>query len=299
MIFPPQPYQPHQRFIAPARSKSEVWRTILGAVLIFGLYLGFFIGLTSFIRWHYGALISYTILKSMFLGATPGSVILLLASFLGMAVAVFAVTRLLHGRSAATLFGQGGAALADGFRVAAAILALELAFLPLTLTTDHLTRNLGLVDFLRYLPFALPWLLVQTGAEELVFRGYLQQQLAARFRSPWLWMGLPTAIFAWNHYAPETYGPNAPLICLWAAAFGLLTADLTARTGNLGAAIGFHFANNIAAFLLISTNGSMDGLALWSRAIDLTAPQLVQPLILIDFLGLLVAWLLARLVLRV
>jgi DNA-directed RNA polymerase subunit RPC12/RpoP len=38
--------------------------------------------------------------------------------------------------------------------------------------------------------------LIQTGAEEVLFRGYLQQQLAARFASPIAWMVLPSAIFA-------------------------------------------------------------------------------------------------------
>ncbi len=50
--------------------------------------------------------------------------------------------------------------------------------------------------------------LIQTGAEELVFRGYLQQQLAARFASPLIWMVLPALIFGAVHYDPATAGPN-------------------------------------------------------------------------------------------
>jgi hypothetical protein len=63
-----------------------------------------------------------------------------------------------------------------------------------------------------FLPLALVGVLVQTGAEEVLFRGYLQQQLAARFASPLAWMVLPSVIFALLHYQPELMGENAWLM---------------------------------------------------------------------------------------
>jgi membrane protease YdiL (CAAX protease family) len=63
-----------------------------------------------------------------------------------------------------------------------------------------------------FLPLALVGVLIQTGAEEVLFRGYMQQQLAARFSSPILWMVLPSAIFAALHYQPEIMGDNTWLM---------------------------------------------------------------------------------------
>ena len=49
----------------------------------------------------------------------------------------------------------------------------------------------------------------------------------------------------------------------WTAAFGLVAADLTERTGSLGAAMGFHFANNLLALFIVSIKGTLTGLALY------------------------------------
>ena len=50
---------------------------------------------------------------------------------------------------------------------------------------------------------------------------------------------------------------------IWATALGLACADLTARTGNIGAAIGLHIANNLFAFVVSGVQGwPSSGLAL-------------------------------------
>ncbi|MGB7322276.1 MAG: CPBP family intramembrane glutamate endopeptidase, partial [Albidovulum sp.] len=92
---------------------------------------------------------------------------------------------------------------------------------------------------------------------------------------------------------------NAWLIAIWAMLFSCFAADLTARTGNLGAALAFHVANNISAFLFIGIAGNLDGLALWSIVIDLKDSASTGPLLAMDFLVMFSAWLLTRLTLRV
>ena len=271
---------------------------MFGAVMIVVLYLASLLALMTYIRAHYGDLIGSAIYMSMMRGASPGALILLFFSFLGMIVAVFATTRALHGRRAGSLVGAPGQAISDFWKVAVAITALNLVILPFALMSDVPARNLDLATFVTFLPFALIGILLQSTAEELVFRGYLQQQLGARFKSPLMWMGLPAAIFAYAHYAPDAYGPNAILIFVWAGLFAVLAADLTARTGTLGAAIGFHFANNLAAFLLVGIDGDMNGLSLWSQAANLADQHVMVPLLAVDLLAMVTAWLLARLVLR-
>jgi membrane protease YdiL (CAAX protease family) len=298
MIVPPSSYFPHYRYCALARPGAEIWRTVTGAVLIMALYFASLIALLAFLRQHYGDLIGAAIYVGMQRGTTPGALILLFGTFLGLAAAVFAATRLVHGRRAGSVFGPHRQAIRDFWAVAMACIGLNLAVLPFALFDTGVTRNLDLASFVTYMPYALLGILIQSASEELVFRGYLQQQLGARFQSPLIWMGLPSAIFACAHYAPETYRQNTLVILLWAGLFGVLAADLTARSGTLGAAIGFHFANNLAAFLLVGIDGDMDGLSLWSQAVDLGNQQAMLPSLATDFLGTIVAWLLARLVLR-
>lgn len=297
MIFPYGGYRPHQAFFAPAKAKSELWLTILGITMIAAIYFGLLVALVIYLRIHYGAFFGAFVYAAMARGSTPGSTVLLLFSFLAMAIAVFSTTRLLHQRSAATLFGRADHVFQDCAWVGCAVLALHFAFLPVALGYPNTFRNLDFATFAIYFPFAFVALLVQVGAEELLFRGYLQQQLAARFRSPLIWMFIPSSLFAAMHYSAD-YGSAAWLVVAWAWLFGLCASDLTARTGSLGAAIGLHFANNFAAFFLIGIRGDLSGLSLWSVTVDPSDPQMVPQLIAVDILTLLTSWLIARLALR-
>ncbi|WP_284163847.1 type II CAAX endopeptidase family protein [Frigidibacter sp. SD6-1] len=293
-------YRPLATFTAPvAAQRQPLWRPLLGAVAVVVLYLAFLFALGIFLQQRYGTLLAAGIAQAMLRATTPGAALLLLYSFTGMALAVLVTVRLIHGRSAATLFGDRRAAIADVLAAARAVLVVTLAVLLLALATERPDPGLRLATFLLYLPAALLGILVQVTAEELVFRGYLMQELAARFRSPLVWAGLSSLLFGLGHYQPGAYGANAWPIVLWATLFGLAAADLTARTGTLGAAIGLHFANNLAAFLFIGVRGDMDGLALWTRTIDLASPADVLPILIVDFATILLAWLAVRLALRV
>lgn len=296
--FPDYPW--HEAYVAPARPRSEVWRTVLGAMAILVIYIAAIELLAEYYSSRYGAFIGSLLFSQMTLGATPGTMLVLLFSFLGMAAGPVIVVPALHSRRARGLFGPWpGRALADFLRVSAVLIAFDLAIFLLPLASGDLVRNTALPwpTFFAVLPLALAGILVQTGAEELVFRGYLQQQLGARFRSPLVWMGIPSALFAMAHYDSTLWGQNSLVVVGWTAIFGILAADLTARTGHLGAAIGFHFANNISAMMLASVRGSMDGLALWLLPVDPASRQTVM-MLAVDLMTLIVAWLLARLALR-
>ncbi len=104
--------------------------------------------------------------------------------------------------------------------------------------------------------------LVQTLAEELIFRGYLLQQLRARFRSLWVCAVLPSALFGLLHFSPATWGVNAYMYVLNTTVVGVILCLVTLRTGNLGAAAGLHFGNNMIAFIL-GVRGELDGLTLF------------------------------------
>lgn len=299
MPLPPS-YSAYEALIAPARRRSELWRLLPAAILIAGAYTLPLLLLSAFLTAEYGSLITAALIERMVRGDTPGGMLLLLWTFLGLALGPMAAVRIIHGRGAGTLFGPSIAVTFRAFiRVFVAVLALQVVLMPLTLSGADLQPGIGLATLLGYLPFALTGILIQTGAEEVLFRGYLQSQLAARFRSPLIWIGIPSALFAWGHYLPEEYGANAGMIALWAAFFGVLAADLTARSGSLGAALGFHMANNVVALLIVGIGGTLDGLALWTLPIDLTDPAVARPALIVDFATMIVSWLLARLALRV
>ena len=163
---------------------------------------------------------------------------------------------------------------------------------------EPFTRNLAFGTWLLLLPLSLLAVLVQVSAEEIVFRGYVQQQLAARFKSPLIWMVLPSILFAAGHYLPEMTGDNALLIAIWAGVFGILMADLTARSGSLGPAIAVHFWNNASAMLIVSLPDELSGLALYHTPFTMSDTATMRGWLWVDLCMILVLWLAARLAIR-
>lgn len=286
-------------YCAAARPKSEWWRIILGCAGIFALQQALLVAVVGLLRQRYGSGFADALLLAITYGMTPGSLVLLLSSFAIVGSATLLAVRIVHDRPPATLFGPSVAAAFRTFLwVAPALIALDLVLVPVYLATTALQPHLQVTSFLTWLPLALPALLIQVSAEELIFRGYLQQQLGVLSRNALVWMVLPSLVFAGLHHDPMTYGTNAWLSTLWTFAFAILAADLTARSGNLGAAIAFHFAINFSGFFLNGIAGNADGLALWTMSVDLSDPAVFRPMVLGDFLALLNTWLLARLALR-
>ncbi|MCB2109436.1 MAG: CPBP family intramembrane metalloprotease [Defluviimonas sp.] len=295
----PRPYLPHEAFVAAARTDWAWWRLVLCAITIVVVYVGALMLFSAYLTARYGGWIAAAIARQMAEGNTPGMALLLFYSFLALAIGALFAVRAIHRRSAAMLFGpRPREGLREFWQVSLPVIGLSVVLLPLGTASEEVTRGLETGDFLFYLPFALVGLLVQTTAEELVFRGYLQQQIAARFPARVLWMGIPSALFGLAHYAPAEFGESSLVVVLWAFLFGLCAADLTARTGRLGAAIGLHFANNVSAVLLVCLAGNLDGLALWRIAPGVAGGSLA-PYIATDFVALFASWLLARLALRV
>ncbi|MGB0507720.1 MAG: lysostaphin resistance A-like protein [Pikeienuella sp.] len=143
-----------------------------------------------------------------------------------------------------------------------------------------------------YLLIAVPLLAVQTGAEELLFRGYLQRYLGARFSNAFFWAIIPTALFGALHWNPEGYQDDALMIVFTTGLFGFVLAITVAQTGKLSLAMGLHMGVNMAAILLVSPPDYLSGLALYSWPKD---PNLLKNLILIDItlivtVGILALW---------
>ncbi|CUH36714.1 CAAX amino terminal protease self-immunity [Jannaschia seosinensis] len=273
------------RFVAPARRRPQVWRLCAGLLLIVLCTVG-----TSMLFFAVVALLlgpgEIEVWMARFRnGASPTGTTMLLYTFAGMALGAV-LAGLVHGRHPRTLVG---AAQARPFLAGlGAVVLVNVA--ALVIPADFpLAPGIDAEIFLTFLPVALLGVLLQTGAEELTFRGYLQTQLAARFRSPLVWLVLPSFAFGALHYSEAIYGPNALLVVATVTVVGLIAADLTRVTGGIGAAWGLHFANNCVALLVVGAEGPLGGLAYFRAPLDPASPDLA-PLIVLD-LGLLVlAW---------
>ena len=286
-------YAAHAEFVAPARERAALWRLGVGLLLVTAIYfLGFGViylilvavaGVEGANAW----------VDRMASADTPTATLLVLSTFVGMALGPMLAARLLHRRTLASLFGPRGRLLRH-FAVAAAICAGLNGLTALIPSGIVPVANLQPGLWAAFLPLALVSILVQTGAEEILFRGYIQSQLAARFASPLVWMVLPSALFAILHYQPGMMGENAWLVVGAAFLFALCAADLTARTGTIGAAWGFHFANNAVAILFLSLDGPRSGLALYTIPIEVLPPGDLRPMLISGMGVTLAIWLIIR-----
>lgn len=257
MALIPRFRSPLRDFTAPARPRIEIWRTLLGLVLFFVFYsVAVGGGLALLLSDDPGAAADPTA------QAGPRLTLLLLGIFLPAVPVLWLVLRLVHRRGLGSLLGPAplagdflrGLALALGYWAAGAVLMLLVAPAP----DPGPVRS----DPALLVP-ALGLLLVQIGVEELVFRGYLLQQLGARFRSPLAWALLPSVLFGGLHYANGATPAEGLAATAFATIVGLILAGATARRGGLGAALGLHYGINFGGLILIGAPGMLGGLALW------------------------------------
>lgn len=288
--FPPA----FESYVAPARASNGIWRLLLGLCLV-GL---------GYAVWSLSVINAYTwlswpgslqITASPVLDATKArDTLVLLATFLGMGLGTILVVRYLHHRPVRTLFGRASLVLRD-FLIAAGVLGgVFSATMVLWVLRFDAVPQLDAAAWLMLLPLSLLGLLIQTGAEEVLFRGYLQQQLAARFTSRLVWLLLPSLLFGAAHYNPGVLGENVWLTVTATTIFALLVADLTAVSGSIGAAWGFHFANNFVAMLILAVKGSIPGLALYTTPYTVDQSDGMLGLVAIDIGALILSWLLVR-----
>jgi len=291
-------YSDHILHTAAAKSRPEVWRLLVGVVLMVAVY----IALAMLYQQALSELTRYrpTFNQELVTGATPLAMYALLFSFGLITASVFIVVRLLHKRDGLSVVGPIILAVPQFCRVFGVLLMLAVVVmvLPPYGIGGALILNLSFGLWAVLLPLSLVAVFVQISAEEVFFRGYLQQQLGARFRSPLVWMLLPSILFAFGHYQPLEAGQNAVMITIWAGLFGLLMADLTARSGTIGPAIAVHFMNNVAALLLTSLPDSLGGLSLFHTPFGMEDTEQLRAWLPVDFAMMIVMWLAARVALR-
>ncbi|MCV3241643.1 CPBP family intramembrane glutamic endopeptidase [Mesorhizobium sp. ZC-5] len=199
-----------------------------------------------------------------------------LDSWLGFALALSTIgvawagtwvaLRLVHRRRLSSLMGVTGRLswhdFASSFAVWFIVGVLSSA---LFFATDPTGRR-GEVELLNWIVALLPFsllILVQSSAEELVFRGYLQQSLAQRFPNWLVWAVLPTLVFTLLHWDGDAVPWMNAAVLISIAVFSVAMTLLVCATGNLGAAFGAHCANNVVAILFFGGDADFQWAALY------------------------------------
>ncbi|MGA1179978.1 MAG: CPBP family intramembrane glutamic endopeptidase [Marivivens sp.] len=300
-FYSPGDYDAHPSLAALAGSETGLGKTMLGIIaVIFGFALTPLV-LSAFVPPSW----------SLATGTTAAGLTVQLAGFALPLALLGVVVWSLHGRSFASLFGSRDLAF-GGFRSVFVKVLIVIAIMqaaPPWPGEEDIAMIRPIATWLLYLPLAVPAVVIQVTAEEAFFRGYIQQQLAARWASPQVWMIAPAVAFGSIHFLNAETLIEGIIWSLWATLFALSAADLTARHGSLGPAIGLHLANNLFAILFFGIDGrASNGLALILVAppeIDLSTlgPEaLLTPWgfgqIALTILGAGIPWLAARLALR-
>lgn len=289
-------YQAYDPIIQAAARRPALWRLFLGVVTVFVCMALWVFGLVSLAALTQGQSLFRTFEATVSLEMqSPESTALFVALVWGLGVGTIIAAWLWQGRGWRTLTGKGSTTL-HHFLLAsttafAVIGALSLVALPFS---ERPTLNMDPMVWALFLPLGLTVVAGQTLSEEILFRGYIQSQIAGRFAHPVLWIVVPSVLFGFAHYVPTLPTSAAFGYVLIAALFGLIAADLTARTGSIGAAWGFHFANNTLAIILVVSDGSLTGLGLFKTEEALVDQIALSPLILVDIAVLLGIYLLIR-----
>lgn len=238
-----------QYFWQAAEERSQWWRLVLGIIVVATVTV-------VFSAVVFGTSTAWVDVFEIVRSTTPLAMAILFISFLGTHIGLIAVLLLLHNRGYGSLLGPDRRVVMQNFVIgffvvvpvflfSILIVLVEPYFLPETMVPPVETR--AFAEWISWTPVAVVLILIQVTAEEMVFRGYLLQQLRARSRSFWIYAFIPSLLFGMLHYDPQTFGEtNAVLYVLMTTIFGLVGCVVTLKTGNLGAMIGVHYAINLS-----------------------------------------------------
>lgn len=99
---------------------------------------------------------------------------------------------------------------------------------------------------------------IQTGLEEVVFRGYLIQGLSQVFRNGFVPLLITSFLFGLAHMTnPEVKAYGWPIMLTYFCSFAFFMGAITLLDEGLELAFGIHFANNIMSSVLISSPNSV------------------------------------------
>ncbi len=261
---------PIEAFIQQAGHGRSLWRPIAGLALILLIWALMlipvalvFIALYAAISGDPSAALHRVMTISV--GGGPIDTMFILSGFSGLWLGVMAAGRWLHRQKFGAFFAPiprlRPAAFLKGAGLGLA--CATLSALPVIFLVDDIRPGL---EPARLAVFLLPLILlifIQASAEELVFRGYLLQQLGAWSRHWLVWALLPSLLFGFVHYDPALPDGGGYYYVVAAVLMGLLFAAVVRRSGTLWSSIGLHMAINLFGLTMLGAEGVMSGTQMW------------------------------------
>lgn len=260
------------RYIAAAEGRRGLWRLIPGLVIIAVCWLAWTaLVLSSVVLLDIlaGADVrtARMDLQALMESGSPGAAALMLATFIGIWPGVWLALRLLHGRRFGTVLSPERSYRWGEFRLGLTVgLTVYLLSLAVAIVIGGApTRTeLGLTTWLLFLAPIGGLVFLQASGEELIFRGYLGQELAKVARSPLVWAALPALFFGVLHYLNAPTPIQGLLYILATFLFGIAAALLLWQTGALPAAMGLHTGLNLCSLSIAGLDGPLSGARLYS-----------------------------------
>lgn len=289
--------------VAPLAPEAQLWKVLFTAALVVAGQIiatsAVFFAFAYTISLFTDALYRFELLRVSALQSRD-SVLAILLTFSGWILAVWLGLRFLHSRRIRDVASPGGRmGLGHFARSTTFFFAFGLIAFAATLPYMDYLPNLSPQIWIFWLVPTLVAIFVQVYAEELVFRGYLQSMLAARFASPLIWIGIPTLLFGLLHLPTAlAFGENAWLVLAAPTLLGGIAAHLTARTGSISTATALHFANNAIGILVVSVPGPLGMLSLYTYPFDPMDVETVRPMIIMNLAFILLAYAAYHLVIR-
>jgi len=204
-----------------------------------------------------------TIMKAM--GVSPIAYMLFLLVFPFSLIALYIGQKFLHKRSILSLHTA-----AKKIRWSRGMQAFFITWIVLGTFTaiGHFTglspisTNFDAGRFLMYAVVSLIFIPMQSGTEEIIFRGYLNQGLTHFLKNKWIVFIITSALFACMHLSnPEaSKGAEDGILLLTMSSyffFGFVACLMVWMDDGLESAIGFHAANNTFAAIFVNYEGSV------------------------------------------
>ena len=253
--------------------RPKLWRWILGTLLILVSWLILGAILTAAIA----ALFDLDILAlagtdkeslAIVRGYAPWQAAsAVLVSFLPLLLAPIILHRFLLKRPLRELFTRSTRNFSREVLMGAAVMSLLLLVLGLPdfiLNNSTYTWSFEATRFLPYLLVAFTLIPIQTTAEEVFYRGWIQQRLENGNRSIWLVSIAGGALFALPHLGNPEVSGNLLLPIIGYGSTGFMLTWVTMRDQSMGLAVGAHAANNILAGLIVSSaDSALPAASIW------------------------------------
>ena len=258
-------------YAASGTARPGLWRLLVGIVLILAGWLGWtIVVMAAFVLYKLAGGLGVTeamgTLNDLLGSSSPTAVMFQLITFAGIWPGTWAAVKLMHRQPFGTLLSpEGRMRWGDfwrGVTLAAVFWAITMAF-GLAAVGMPVRTDLPLTTWLlAFAPLAL-LIFLQASGEELIFRGYILQQLAARWRNPLIWGFLPAFLFGLAHYSSgEALGIGWYYVTV-TLLFGATAAALVWRTGSLAAAMGLHTGMNVFSLSTVGMEGIVEGTQLF------------------------------------